>query len=124
MNPGTSVGSLEHLLKHGELEVVVIMLVNPGFGGSKYIDMAVDKIREIRKICQENGVPEPYISVDGGVNKKNAPRFLEEGVNVIVSGGSVVNAVAANDEVAAARAIAALLPASVEAVDEAPRRRG
>merc|ERR1719237_99771 len=110
MSPGTSVSSIEHLLKHGELEMVVIMLVNPGFGGSKYIDIALDKIREIKNICQENNVPEPYISVDGGVNKKNAPKFLEEGVNVIVSGGSVVDAVAKSDEVTDAMAIQALLP--------------
>lgn len=120
MNPGTSVSSIEHLLKHNELEMVVIMLVNPGFGGSKYIDAALDKIREIKRICQANNVPEPYISVDGGVNKENAPIFLEEGVNVIVAGGSVVDAIAKNDEMVAARAIQALLPghASIETIVE------
>lgn len=82
LNPGTSVSSVEHVLD--QCNVAVVMLVNPGYGGPKYMKQAVAKIKELRKIA-----PGLHISVDGGVNEKNAAELINAGANVLVAGGGV-----------------------------------
>jgi len=118
LNPGTSVSSIEDLLKNNGLELVVIMLENTGLGDRRYIDIALNQIKEVKRICRENDVAEPYIiSLDKDINDENAPKSSEEGMDVI---DELVDAVAKNDEMAASRAIQALLPGhgSVESIDE------
>jgi len=87
LNPGTSVSSIESLLGH--VGVIVVMLVSPGHGGPKYLDEAVFKIKEIKRLCKERGLNEPYIEVDGGANTKNVDMFTKAGATAIVAGGAV-----------------------------------
>jgi len=85
LNPATPVSAVEHVL--GSCRVAVVMLVNPGYGGPKYINVALKKIAELRALC-----PDLHISVDGGVNGENAAEFVDAGANVLVAGGSVFKA--------------------------------
>ena len=64
------------------------MSVNPGFGGQKFIESQVDKIRRLKQMCMEKGV-NPWIEVDGGVTPANAYKVIEAGANAIVSGSGV-----------------------------------
>merc|ERR1719188_2070910 len=77
LNHVTSVSSIAHLLAHEELEMVVIKVE---VGGSSYVDEALFKAKEIKRLCHKHKVQEPYISVDGGVDEDNVPKFLAEGV--------------------------------------------
>lgn len=87
LNPGTPVESIIHLLD--EIEIIVIMLVSPGYGGPKYIQTAIEKIEKIIKYCDDKNINTPLIEVDGGVNPENVKRFLDVGANVVVAGSSV-----------------------------------
>lgn len=86
LNPSTPVSSLSCILE--ELDVVLIMLVNPGFGGQKLIPYTVEKIRRVRQMCMERGL-HPDIEVDGGVDLTNVRTLLEAGANVFVAGSAV-----------------------------------
>ena len=86
LNPATPVSVLECIL--GQVDMVLIMLVNPGFGGQKLIPYAVEKVRALRKHCEELGL-QMDIEVDGGVNLKNVRESAEAGANVIVAGSAV-----------------------------------
>ena len=90
INPGTSLSTVEHLID--QVEVVVIMLVSPGWGGPKYMDAAKYKIEELIKMCKERKIKLPYIEVDGGVSMKNAGELISAGANVLVAGGSIFSA--------------------------------
>ena len=106
LNPGTSVSVLEHVL--GDVDVVVVMLVNPGWGGKKYISQAISKIEQIHELAANLNVRVPHISVDGGVSTSNSQIFLDAGANVLVAGGSIFSAA---DK---AEAVASLLEPSPE----------
>jgi ribulose-phosphate 3-epimerase len=86
LNPSTSISSLDYCLELCDL--VLIMSVNPGFGGQSFIDSQVNKIRELRRICDERGL-DPWIEVDGGVKGSNAWKVIEAGANAIVSGSGI-----------------------------------
>ena len=90
LNPATPCAAIEHVLDR--VDVVVIMLVNPGWGGPKYLDVALRKIRQLHAMCDERGITPPHISIDGGVNAQNAPELIAAGANVLVAGGSVFSA--------------------------------
>ena len=80
---------MSELLPYMDLvDMVLIMTVRPGFGGQKYIEACYDKIREIRKIVNEN-YPMVNIEIDGGVRLDNLKANLEAGANVIVAGSAV-----------------------------------
>ena len=66
------------------------MSVNPGFGGQSFIENQVDKIRNLRRMCDERGL-DPWIEVDGGIKAANAWKVIEAGANAIVSGSGVFN---------------------------------
>ena len=66
------------------------MSVNPGFGGQSFIENQVEKIRDLRRICNERGL-DPWIEVDGGIKANNAWKVIEAGANAIVSGSGVFN---------------------------------
>jgi ribulose-phosphate 3-epimerase len=85
LNPATPVSAVEHVLP--QCKVVVVMLVNPGWGGPKYLDTAIGKIKTLRALK-----PDLHISVDGGVNEKNAAELIAAGANVLVAGGGVFKA--------------------------------
>uniref|UniRef100_A0A7S2PC13 Ribulose-phosphate 3-epimerase n=1 Tax=Zooxanthella nutricula TaxID=1333877 RepID=A0A7S2PC13_9DINO len=89
LNPGTPLSAIEYVL--AEVDLVLIMSVNPGFGGQSFIESQVDKVRELRAICKARGL-DPWIEIDGGVGPKNAWKVIEAGCNAIVAGSAVFNA--------------------------------
>ena len=89
INPHTSVTQLEDVL--GDLDLVLVMSVNPGFGGQKFIYQAIPKIQHLRQMADERNL-NPLIEVDGGIGPHNAERVLQAGANVLVSGNAVLGA--------------------------------
>jgi len=89
LNPATPLSLIEHVVTLADL--ILIMSVNPGFGGQKFIPYQVPKIKRLREMCQEQGA-DPWIEVDGGVTPENAYLVLEAGANAIVSGSGVFKA--------------------------------
>ena len=85
MNPATSLSMLEYILP--ELDMVLLMSVNPGFGGQKFINI-VPKIEKLVTMCRESGVA-PLIQVDGGITPETAPLVTQAGANVLVAGSAV-----------------------------------
>lgn len=86
LNPHTPVHLLEEILP--ELELVLIMSVNPGFGGQKFIESSYDKIDKLVQLRKKTG-SKALIEVDGGVNLSNAKKLVEAGVNILVVGNTV-----------------------------------
>ena len=89
LNPSTPVSMLEDII--GEVEMVLLMSVNPGFGGQKFIEHTIDKVKRLRKLIDEKGSG-ALIEVDGGVQGETAPRLVAAGVDVLVSGSYVFGA--------------------------------
>lgn len=86
LNPHTPVESLSSILP--DLDMVLIMSVNPGFGGQKFIETTYEKIRALRAMADANN-PNLIIEVDGGVNLENAPKLREAGATALVAGSTV-----------------------------------
>ncbi|MEY8516876.1 ribulose-phosphate 3-epimerase [Lachnospiraceae bacterium 29-84] len=86
LNPATEVGVLEYVLP--KLDMVLVMAVNPGHGGQKFIRYSLEKIRKLRRMIQERGL-DTDIEVDGGVTLSNLGEILDAGANVIVAGSAV-----------------------------------
>jgi ribulose-phosphate 3-epimerase len=86
LNPHTPVSLLKNILPY--IDMVLIMTVNPGFGGQLFIRESYNKIAELRKMIDTSG-HNVMIEVDGGVDTTNASRLIEAGVNVLVAGNSV-----------------------------------
>ena len=88
LNPATPLSVLEYVLD--QVDMVLIMTVNPGFGGQKYIPYCTDKVRALRKMCDERGL-NPDIQVDGGITLDNVEEVIKAGANVFVAGSAVFN---------------------------------
>ena len=88
LNPATPLSALDYVLE--ELDMVLIMTVNPGYGGQSYIAKMDDKIKELRAIINEKGL-DIDIEVDGGISAKNVAHVKECGANVFVAGSAVFN---------------------------------
>ena len=86
LNPGTAVALLEDTVQI--CDVVLLMSVNPGFGGQKYIENTYNKVRQLRDLCNRKNTS-CLIEVDGGVNVENAPKLFEAGADVLVAGSAV-----------------------------------
>ena len=86
ISPETSISELEEYLPY--LEQVIVMSVNPGFGGQKFIPSALRKVRELYRMKQERN-PELRIEIDGGINLKNVKEVTDAGVEIVVAGSSV-----------------------------------
>ena len=86
LNPSTSLSVLDYVLP--QLDMVLLMSVNPGYGGQKYIPYVTDKIRDLRKMIDERGL-HVDIQVDGGVGLDNVEELIEAGANVFVAGSAV-----------------------------------
>lgn len=86
LNPSTPVCVLEDIIK--DVDMVLLMSVNPGFGGQKFIENTIDKVGRLKKLIQETG-SQALIEVDGGVQAETAPRLVKAGVNVLVSGSYI-----------------------------------
>ena len=89
LNPGTPLSLIENVLDMCDL--ILLMSVNPGFGGQSFIPSAVDKVRDLRAMCDARGL-DPWIEVDGGLKGHNAWQVIEAGANAIVAGSAVFNA--------------------------------
>ena len=89
LNPSTPLSLIEHVLPLCDL--ILIMSVNPGFGGQSFIEEMVDKVASLRKMCDDKGF-DPWIEVDGGLKPNNTWQVLEAGANAIVAGSAVFKA--------------------------------
>ncbi|KAL8042290.1 hypothetical protein ABFX02_09G041400 [Erythranthe guttata] len=90
LNPGTPLSAIEYVLE--SVDLILIMSVNPGFGGQSFIESQVKKISDLRKLCAEKVGVNPWIEVDGGVSPKNAYKVIEAGANALVAGSAVFGA--------------------------------
>ena len=86
LNPHTAVCLLEDIVQ--ECDLVLLMSVNPGFGGQKFIENTYNKVRQLRALCDRKN-PQCLIEVDGGVNLQNAPLLYGAGADVLVAGNAV-----------------------------------
>lgn len=89
LNPGTPVNVLEDILH--DCDMVLIMSVNPGFGGQKFIEHSLEKIKKLKNMINERGC-NTLIQVDGGVNLETGKRLVEAGADVLVAGSFVFKA--------------------------------
>lgn len=89
LNPSTPVCVLEDVIK--DVDMVLLMTVNPGFGGQKFIEHSLDKVRMLRQMIERTGST-ALIEVDGGVNARTAPLLAQAGVDVLVAGSYVFGA--------------------------------
>ena len=88
LNPHTPVSLLKNILPY--VDLVLIMTVNPGFGGQKFIQESYNKIEVLREMIDAGGY-ETLIQVDGGIDTSNASKLIKAGVNVLVAGASIFN---------------------------------
>lgn len=86
LNPATSVTAIEEIL--GDVDLVLVMSVNPGFGGQQFISSSLDKIRRIRTMMT-NSRSSAHLEVDGGVNLTNVASVIHAGANVLVAGSAI-----------------------------------
>ncbi len=86
LNPATPVGTLDLILS--EVDMVLLMTVNPGFGGQKFIPYTLEKVRSLRRMCSERGLS-TQIQVDGGITTDNVRDVIDAGADVIVAGSAV-----------------------------------
>ena len=86
LNPATPVCVLEDIVQ--ECDMVLLMSVNPGFGGQKFIENTYSKVRQLRDLCRRKN-PQCLIEIDGGVNLQNASKLFEAGADVLVAGNAV-----------------------------------
>ena len=89
LNPSTPVSALEDII--GDVELVLLMSVNPGFGGQKFIPNTINKVLRLRELIARSG-SNALIEVDGGVQRETAPRLVEAGADVLVSGSYIFGA--------------------------------
>lgn len=89
LNPGTPVSCLEAIIE--DLDMVLIMSVDPGFGGQRFIPSTIDKLQLLGALCDSHGVS-PWVEVDGGISDSNAAEVVAAGANVLVAGSAVFSA--------------------------------
>lgn len=89
LNPATPVSVLEDII--GDIDMVLLMSVNPGFGGQKFIENTISKVARLKEMITKHG-SKALIEVDGGVQQETAPRLVEAGVDVLVSGSYIFKA--------------------------------
>ena len=96
LNPHTPVSLLEEII--GDLDLVMLMSVNPGFGGQKFIEHSLDKTRRLRELIDRTG-SKALIEIDGGVNRVTGKQLVEAGADVLVAGSAVFKAADPVEEV-------------------------
>lgn len=102
LNPHTPVNVLEDIIC--EADLVMLMGVNPGFGGQKFIEHTVDKTRRLRELIDKSG-SRALIEIDGGVNRETGRRLVEAGADVLVAGSAVFGATDPQEEIRALRSL-------------------
>lgn len=100
LNPSTPVCLLEDIIR--DVDMVLLMTVNPGFGGQKFIEHSIDKVRQLRQMIERTG-SHALIEVDGGVNATTAPQLAQAGVDVLVAGSYVFGAQQPEEVISALR---------------------
>ena len=86
LNPSTPISMLEDVI--ADIDMVLLMSVNPGFGGQKFIENTINKTRRLKQLIKESG-SKALIEVDGGVNATTAPRLVGAGADILVSGSYI-----------------------------------
>jgi ribulose-phosphate 3-epimerase len=86
INPATSISGLEFVLD--KLDLILVMSVNPGFGGQEFLNSSIDKIKLIKNLVGDRDIK---IQVDGGINDKTVSKVIEAGANVLVAGSAIFN---------------------------------
>lgn len=89
LNPSTPVSVLEDII--GDVDMVLLMSVNPGFGGQRFIENTIRKVQRLRQLITQSG-SQALIEIDGGVQQETAPRLVQAGADVLVSGSYVFRA--------------------------------
>ena len=102
LNPSTPVCLLEDIIQ--DVDMVLLMSVNPGFGGQKFIENTLKKVRQLRRLIDESG-SKALIEVDGGVQGETAPRLVEAGVDVLVSGSYIFKSPTPEDTIHSLRSL-------------------
>lgn len=88
LNPATPIENIKYILN--DIDMVLIMTVNPGFGGQSFIETMIDKIKELKALIDEKGL-DVDIQVDGGIKPSNVSEVVKAGANVIVAGSAIFN---------------------------------
>ncbi|WML27520.1 ribulose-phosphate 3-epimerase [Neobacillus sp. OS1-33] len=88
LNPATPVESIQHII--GDIDMVLLMSVNPGFGGQKFIPEILPKIKKVKEMAEQKGL-DIEIEIDGGVNSETAKLCVEAGATVLVAGSAIYN---------------------------------
>ena len=88
LNPATPIENIKYILN--DIDMVLIMTVNPGFGGQSFIGTMIDKIKELKALIDEKGL-DVDIQVDGGINPKNVAKVVQAGANIVVAGSAIFN---------------------------------
>ena len=88
LNPATSIESIKHIIE--DVDMVLIMTVNPGFGGQSFIESMLDKIKELKQLIDDKNL-NVDIQVDGGIKPDNIHKVVEAGANIIVAGSAIFN---------------------------------
>ena len=102
LNPSTPVMMLKDII--ADLDLVLLMSVNPGFGGQKFIHHTVEKVRELRELIEATG-SKAIIEVDGGVNVETGKLLADAGADALVAGNAVFKADSPQDVISALRAL-------------------
>lgn len=102
LNPATPVSLLADIIR--DVDMVLLMSVNPGFGGQKFIPHTLEKVRELRALIERTG-SEALIEVDGGVNDETAPLLVDAGVDVLVAGSHVFKAPVPEEAICALKSL-------------------
>lgn len=102
LNPATPVSALTDIIQ--DVDLVMLMSVNPGFGGQKFIPRTLDKVRMLRQLIEEND-SKALIEVDGGVNRETGTQLVAAGADVLVAGNAVFKASDPMAEIAALKAL-------------------
>lgn len=112
LNPSTPVNVLEDII--GDIDIVQLMSVNPGFGGQKFIEHSIRKVQRLRQLIERES-SRALIEVDGGVQAETAPRLVDAGVDILVSGSYIFKA---DDPKAAIHALKGLRKTSSDRSEE------
>ncbi|WP_457639268.1 ribulose-phosphate 3-epimerase [Persephonella sp.] len=90
LNPATPVNTLEEIIHY--IDYVLVMSVNPGFGGQKFIPQTIEKVKKLKRLMEETGRTDILIEIDGGIKESNIEQVSAVGVNIFVAGSSVFKA--------------------------------
>ena len=110
INPATSVSSVEHILQ--DVDIALIMSVNPGFGGQKFIESTYKKLNDLKVIKKQQNI-DFRVEIDGGVNHDNIEKLVKHGVDILVAGSTVFKAPSVSERITELKKIASHIPGSM-----------